>query len=247
LVFLYLLYIGRCSFAQQGENTAKTPEVFTVKILCISDQIDPQIYSPCIKERFSDVDLILCAGDLPMDYLDFIISSLNKPLLFVFGNHNNEELRFFRKLWNTPFIVENTEIPGCGAIHIGTKVKTEGKFIVAGLGGSMRYNNGLNQYTNFQMSVEVAKIIPRLLWNRLFHGRFLDILLTHAPPKGIHDKPDKCHCGFKIFLWFMKVFKPKYLVHGHIHLYDMCEERCTKWENTFVVNAYSHYVINLGD
>jgi len=216
-----------------------------LKILCISDQIDPQVYSPAIKERFSDVDLILSAGDLPLDYLDFIISSLNKPLFFVFGNHHIEELKRYKRHWDIPFTIDEKDYYGCGAVYLGTKVMAEGNFIVAGLGGSMRYNNGSNQFTDFQMFIEITKIIPRLLWNRLFHGRFLDILLTHAPPKGIHDKNDKCHWGFKTFLWFMKAFKPRYLVHGHIHLYDLCDVRCTKWENTMVVNAYSHYVINL--
>jgi Icc-related predicted phosphoesterase len=218
-----------------------------LKILCISDQIDPQVYSPRIKERFADVDLILSAGDLPLDYLDFIISNLNKPLFFVFGNHHTEELKHYRKLWNTPLIEEDGGYYGCGAVHLGSKVKTEGNFIVAGLGGSMRYNNGSNQFTDFEMFFEIAKLIPKLLWNRIFHGRFVDILLTHAPPKGIHDKNDRCHCGFKTYLWFIKVFKPKFLVHGHIHLYDLSDVRCTKWENTLIVNAYSHYVINYGD
>jgi len=216
-----------------------------LKILCISDQIDPQVYSPGIRERFADVDLILSAGDLPLDYLDFIISSLNKPLFFVFGNHHIEELKHYKKHWDVPLIHEEKEYLGCGAVHLGTKVMIEGNLIVAGLGGSMRYNNGSNQFTDFEMFFEIAKIIPRLLWNRLVHGRFLDILLTHAPPRGIHDKNDKCHWGFKIYLWFMKVFKPRYLVHGHIHLYDLCDVRCTKWESTTVINAYSHYVINL--
>ena len=218
-----------------------------MKILCISDQIDPLVYSPHIKERFADVDLILSAGDLPMDYLDFIISNLNKPLFFVFGNHHTNELRHYKKIWDTPFVVDDKEFLGCGAVYLGTKVKTEGKFILAGLGGSMRYNNGVNQFTDFQMSVEAAKLIPGLLWNRIFHGRFVDILLTHAPPHGIHDKKDKCHWGFKTYLWFIKVFKPKYLVHGHIHLYDLSDVRCTKLENTTVVNAYSHYIIDFGD
>jgi len=218
-----------------------------VKILCISDQIDPLVYSPGIKERFADIDLILCAGDLPFDYLDFIISNLNKPLLFVFGNHHIGELKHYRRLWNTPLTEGFREYNGCGAIHVGSKVKIEENFIVAGLGGSMLYNHGDNQYTDFGMFLEIAKIIPALLWNRLVRGRFLDILLTHAPPKGIHDKNDKCHWGFKTYLWFMKVFKPRYLVHGHIHLYDMCDVRCTKWKDTTVINAYSHYVINYGD
>jgi len=218
-----------------------------LKILCISDHIDPQVYSSQIKERFADVDIILSAGDLPFDYLDFIVSTLNKPLFFVFGNHHTDELKHYRKMFDTPFIQTQSEYLGCGAIHLGTKVKKEGNFLVAGLGGSMRYNNGLNQYTDFEMYIEIIKMIPRLLWNRIFRGRYVDILLTHAPPKGIHDQSDRCHLGFKAYLWFMKTFKPKYLVHGHIHLYDLNTTRCTKWHNTLVVNAYDHYVINLGE
>ena len=218
-----------------------------MRILCISDQIDTLVYSSQIKERFADIDLILAAGDLPLDYLDFIISNLNKPLFFIFGNHHTEELRNYKKMWDTPLFYEVKEYLGCGAIHVGTKVKKEGDLIVAGFGGCMRYNNGPNQLTNFEMYIEILKIIPRLLWNRIVHGRFLDVLLTHAPPKGIHDKNDKCHIGFKSFLWFMKVFKPKYLVHGHIHLYDLNDIRSTKWNETTVINAFNHYIIDLGD
>ena len=216
-----------------------------MKILCISDQIDPLVYSPRIKERYSDIDLVLAAGDLPLDYLDFVVSSLNKPVFFVFGNHHTDEIKYYKN--TSPYEKLDSEYLGCGAVYLGNKVKFEGKLILAGLGGSMRYNNGKNQFTESQMVFEVIKLIPRLLWNRFIHGRFLDILLTHAPPKGIHDKEDLCHLGFKIFLWFMKVFKPKYLVHGHIHLYDLSDIRCTKWENTYVINAYSHYVIITGD
>ena len=218
-----------------------------MKILCISDQIDPQVYSPQIKERFGDIDIVLAAGDLPLDYLDFIVSSLNKPLFFVFGNHHTEELRHYRRIWNTPLIHEDRDYMGCGAVHLGTKIKTEGKFILAGLGGSMRYNNGPNQFSDFEMYIEIVKIIPSLLWNRITKGRFVDILLTHAPPKGIHDKKDKCHIGFKSYLWFMKTFKPKFLVHGHIHLYDLSDVRRSDWKETTIINAYNHYIIDLGD
>ena len=220
-----------------------------MKILCISDKIDPLVYSPLIKERFSDIDLILSAGDLPLYYLDYIISNLNKPLFFVFGNHHIDDLKHYRKLNDTPISVvhQDIEYMGCGAVHLGTKVKIEGNTIVAGLGGSMRYNRGHNQFTETEMYLEIFKIMPSLLWNRLIRGKCVDILLTHAPPKGIHDKKDKCHLGFKAFLWFMKVFKPKYLVHGHIHLYDMNEERCTQSNNTKVINAYNHFVLETSE
>jgi hypothetical protein len=42
----------------------------------------------------------------------------------------------------------------------------------------------------------------------------------------------------------MKIFKPRYLVHGHIHLYELADVRRTRWLETEVVNAYSHYVID---
>jgi len=205
-----------------------------MKILCVSDQIDPLVYSNSIKSRFSDVDMILCAGDLPLDYLDFIVSNLNKPLFFVFGNHHVQDLT-------------DRTFEGRGGIHIGSKVQKGEGLIIAGLGGSMRYNLGANQFTEFEMYMEIIKLIPCLLFNRLIHGRFLDILLTHAPPSGIHDRHDKCHQGFKAFLWFIKKFKPKYLVHGHIHLYDLSDPRKTRWMETNVINAYSHYVIDTAD
>jgi len=220
-----------------------------MKILCISDQIDPLIYTNTIRQRFADVDLVLSAGDLPMDYLEFIVSSLNKPLLFVFGNHHLEEYNKYKGIQDpagNPYDDTDFSWSGSGAVHVGSKIKYESGLIIAGLGGSMRYNRGPNQYTDFEMFLEAIKLVPRLVWNRIFFGRFVDILLTHAPPKGIHDKSDKCHGGFKAFLWFMKVFRPRYLVHGHIHLYDLSDVRCTQWRNTTVINAYGHYVIDTG-
>ncbi|MDR0524407.1 MAG: metallophosphoesterase [Spirochaetaceae bacterium] len=214
-----------------------------MKILCISDHIDPLVYTNTIKDRFGDIDMILSAGDLPMDYLDFVVSSLNKPLLFVFGNHDNNHFKAVPESLN-PFGMVTDFPPSAGIIHVGSRVRYEEGLICAGLGGSRLYNNGENQYTELQMKCEMAKLIPRLLLNRLIRGRFLDVLLTHASPFGIHDKPDRCHQGFKCFLWFMRVFKPKYLIHGHIHLYDSSEVRTTRYHNTLVLNAYSHYIID---
>jgi len=213
-----------------------------MKILCVSDQIDPLVYSNSIKKRFADVDIILGAGDLPLDYLDFIASSLNKPMLYVFGNHHvRKPTEAFHQADDGSFQINLQE--GSDS-HVGSRIRREEGLIVAGLGGCMRYNSGPNQFTEFEMYLEIAKMVPRLLFNRLFRGRFLDVLLTHAPPRGIHDKPDRCHQGFSAFLWFMRKFRPRYLVHGHIHLYDLSDVRRTRWMGTEVINAYGHYVID---
>ena len=211
-----------------------------MKILCISDQIDPLIYNNTIKQRYADVDLILSAGDLPIDYHDFIISSLNKPMFFVFGNHYTEGY------YSNNTVGGSREIPSFGATYVDAKLRCKEGIIIAGLGGSMRYNRGENQFSEAEMYMRMLKMIPALVFNRIFRGRFLDILLTHAAPRGIHDKEDKCHRGFKSFLWFMRAFKPKYLIHGHIHLYDLSEVRTTKYCDTLVINAFSHYLIDTG-
>ena len=222
-----------------------------MKILCVSDQIDPLVYSAVLKQRFGDVELVISAGDLPMDYLGFIVSTLNKPLLFVFGNHDLKELPYYcpgsQDGLQAGISRDVAEFGTSGAIHIGFAARRECGLLFAGLGGSIKYNNGGNQFTDFQMWTQVLRLVPALLWNRMVHGRFLDILVTHAPPRGIHDKDDTCHRGFKSFLWFMKTFKPAYLIHGHIHLYDLTAVRSTRYEDTLVVNAYSHYLIEIGD
>ena len=219
-----------------------------MKALCVSDMIDPLVYSDSINPRFGDVDVVLSAGDLPMEYLEFIVSSLNKPLFFVFGNHNLTQFYYYKN-GELPdrrgMTAERKNLPGLGTVYVGGRVVREGRLLIAGLGGSMRYNRGGNQYSNFEMNMRILGLLPRLFFNRIRYGRALDVLLTHAPPYGIHDGKDLCHRGFRAFLWFMRVFKPKYLIHGHIHLDDLAENRKTVYHSTVVVNAYTHFVIDI--
>jgi hypothetical protein len=228
----------------------RQPGLRKMKILCISDHIDPLVYSPSIKQRFADVELVLSAGDLPLSYYDFIMSTLNKPLLFVFGNHN---LRYMALYTGRVDVFGRGHLAGqgieayrpTGATYIGCRARREKSLLLAGLGGSYWYNGGENQYREFQVALRILKFLPRLLYNRLRFGRYLDILLTHAPPFGIHDREDPCHRGFKIFLWFMRTFKPAYLVHGHTHLYSASANRISKYQQTTVVNAYDHVLIDV--
>jgi len=220
-----------------------------MKVLCVADHIDPLVYSTQAKNRFRDVQLVLGAGDLPLEYYSFIVSSLNVPLLFIYGNHNLSELDNYlgRGMGTRPASVEDTlkERNAVGATFLEGKHHRQGKLLVAGLGGSLRYNDGDHQFTEFQMMLRILRMAPRLWWNRIVHGRYLDILLTHAPPRGIHDRQDKPHWGFKAFLTFMKWFSPRYLVHGHIHLYELNEVRRTTYLKTEVVNCYDHLVLDI--
>lgn len=238
-----------------------------MKFLCVSDQIDPLIYSPGIKERFKDIDAVLCAGDLPLDYVDFIVSSLNKPTFFIFGNHNLEDFHLYHRQNSaiTAGHLNMAEIGnsaafngfGHGAEYAGfksirtniffTNPKTGKKtpLLITGASGSIRYNNGMNQYTDTQMFIKLLLMIPKLLINKILYGRYVDIFLAHATPRKVHDLEDNCHKGFSCYNWFIKKFKPVYFVHGHIHLYDSRAERVTEYEGTKVVNAFGYTVIEL--
>ena len=237
-----------------------------MKFLCVSDQIDPLVYSANAKERFADVDAVLCAGDLPSDYIDFIVSTLNKPTYFIFGNHNLTEFLYYHRHAASEEMArfdEKQALPAYelhfshGAVYVGFKALAEkalplparnGKLrplLIAGASGSIRYNKGLSQYTDRQMFFHLLMLVPRLLWNKLRYGTYVDIFLTHASPRHVHDREDPCHKGFDCFNWFIQRFKPAYLVHGHIHLYDLAEERVTVVGATTVVNAYSYCIIEL--
>lgn len=203
-----------------------------VKVLAISDRVVPQIYDgEAILRGFGDVELVLSCGDLPFHYLEFIVSMLNVPLYYVLGNH-------------CPPVGEDSwglvsQSPLDGAVNLDNRVVRERGLILAGLQGSMRYNSRpYHQYTEAQMSCKVLKLIPSLLYHRIRYGRYLDVLVTHAPPYGIHDGPDLAHRGFRIFRWFMRCFRPRYLIHGHKHVYDAREARETRYHDTWVVNAY---------
>ena len=86
-------------------------------------------------------------------------------------------------------------------------------------------------------------LTPYLLVNRAFYGRYLDILITHAPPLGIHDGEDFAHRGFRALLGFMHRFRPRYLLHGHTHLYRGDDTADTRYLDTDIVNVYPFRVI----
>jgi predicted phosphodiesterase len=212
-----------------------------MRALVISDKVEPILYSAAIKRHVGEVDLLLSCGDVPFYYLEYVISMLNRPAFYVFGNHGREvEYQSGRgDSW-----VRKTEPMGAMNLHMHTA--KEGDLLLAGLEGSMRYNKAPRfQYTDADMWGNVARMTPALLYNRLRYGRYLDVLLAHSPPFGIHDKPDLPHTGFKSFRYFMQVFKPRYLLHGHIHIYRHSETTNTRYLETEVINVYPYRILDL--
>src|SRR5215211_6206343 len=210
-----------------------------IKALAVSDQIDPRIHSSTLRERMPDVSIVLGCGDLPARYLEFLADALNKPVYFVLGNHLVELTRKGE---------EGRSYQPMGAVDIGGRVVRDDHtgLILAGIPGSPRYTDGEEQqYTESQINWMLLKMIPRLLWNRLRHGRAVDLLITHAPPRDVNDRQDPPHRGFKALRRFLRYVHPAYQLHGHIHLYDRNEANEVDFEQSRVINVYPYKVLEL--
>jgi Icc-related predicted phosphoesterase len=69
--------------------------------------------------------------------------------------------------------------------------------------------------------------------------------VTHAPPRGIHEGPDRAHRGFAAVRTFLQWFQPRYHLHGHTHIYDRRTVTTTQFGRTTVMNVYSARTLDI--
>ena len=197
-----------------------------MKLLAISDAADPGLWDYFSKEKLEGVDAILACGDLPSNYLSFLVTMGNIPVFYVHGNHDAT--------------YEQHPPEGCECID-GRMVEFRG-YRILGLGGCSRYNKGPHQYTEREMGLRIAKVFPAL------HHGGLDILVTHAPARGLGDIDDVCHRGFECFRELLDRYHPLYHCYGHVHLqYVPTQPRLRQYGETTMVNASGKYLIELPD
>ena len=196
-----------------------------MKILLVSDIEDKNLWDHYSPEKVEGIDLILSCGDLRPEYLEFLVTMTNVPLFYVQGNHDGGPE------WESP--------EGCECID--DRIVTVNGLRILGLGGSMRYRPGSCQYTEKEMQRRILKRTPGLLLKSGF-----DILLTHAPVKGINDMGDPCHQGFECFRTLLDRYKPSYMIHGHVHMnYGRQVPRLTTYNQTTIINAYTKYTLEI--
>jgi Icc-related predicted phosphoesterase len=174
---------------------------------------------------------------MPGYVLEFIATKLTVQPVYVFGNHSNGYL-YDRD-------TGEKRLPG-GCLNAHSCVLEVGGALIAGIEGSAWYRPGDHQYHEATYAAMAARMTPRLLWNKLYKGRAVDILLTHAPPKGPHEGEDYPHRGVAAFNYFAAVWKPKLHVHGHVHLHgqNLSREYITD-AGVRVVNAYEFVLIEI--
>ena len=170
---------------------------------------------------------IYWGGDLKSEYLRFLATMARVPVLYVHGNHDVH--------------YENSPPEGCECID-GQYVIYRG-YRILGLGGCLRYRPGPHQFTEAQMRRRIWKLLPAI-W---FNGG-VDLIVTHAPPRGLGDLEDPAHRGFQALRDLITRYPPAVLLHGHTHLrYSHKLEREELFGQTRVINAGERYVLELGD
>lgn len=200
-----------------------------MRILAIADTPERLLYDVFEPVDWRGrVDLILSCGDLDREYLEFLVTELAVPLLYVPGNHDTAYRRH----------------PPEGGEDLDGRLRTVGGLRIAGVGGSMRYNADpdVYQYTERQM-------VWRLRWlgYRVWRAGGVDIMISHAAP--FHDDPtfdatDHAHRGFTSFCHFIERYHPHYWLHGHNHLISTLVPRVLQIADTVVINAYGHYLLD---
>jgi len=206
-----------------------------MKILAVSDQVVERIYTLTSQGHFQGTDIIVGCGDLPYTYLEYLVSMLNVPMVYVPGNHDPE--------YNPRFSTTRAE----GGSNLDLKrVRVKG-LLIAGLGGSVKYRpDGVNQHTQVEAFLRAAQLMPGLLLNRLRYGHSLDILITHSPPFGIHDDDTQAHTGLKAINWLLRWARPRYHFHGHTHFYRQnLEESITRFGPTTIMNIFPYKIIEI--
>jgi len=208
-----------------------------MRILAISDVPVPLLYSQQIKTRFPNIGLLISCGDLPRDYQEYLVSTLDARFFYVLGNHDQE-------INTGGYYIQQSRAGGTN-LHRNSVIFNG--ILLAGVEGSLKYRDGPHQYSQSEMWSNVFHLVPSLLINRIRHGRYLDIFVTHAPSAGIHDKQDLPHRGIFAFRWFIEKFKPRYHFHGHVHVYRPDEPVDTMFVKTRVINAYGYKEIDFFD
>lgn len=200
-----------------------------MKLLCVSDTVmQPLENAANLRRRYHDVEAIVSCGDMPAAYLDFISTILGKPMLYVRGNHDE--------------MYDDTP-PGGTDLH--NQIVDFGGLTMVGIEGSIKYNRGVIQFTQLEMHTLVIKLAVRLKYHQMVKGRGIDLLVTHSPAKGIHEGDDYPHQGFEAFLRLIQWFRPRYMIHGHVHTWDRRKTVHTEYHGTQILNINPYIVLDI--
>ncbi len=186
-----------------------------IRILAVADEVSQALYGPRLKELRPD--LILGCGDLPFDYLEYLRAKAEVPLLYVHGNHDPSPRKPVTSTYLPAEYAQRSPPSAVGCVDLEDRWEDEVGLRIAGLGGSIRYNDGDNQFTQAEMRRRVRRLTRRVRIRNWRDRRSVDVVIAHSPPLDCGDEGDGPHRGFAAFHRLIEQLEPKVMLHGHIH------------------------------
>jgi hypothetical protein len=197
-----------------------------IRILAISDILEPTLTDRRNREAIRPVDLILGCGDLDHDDLAFVADAFDGPLVYVEGNHDSGA-GWERSKETCPPPMPPTFVIRRAGLRIGG----------AGWPGATRRVSDRSELRAWRQSVTLA--------TRLLAHSEPVILMSHVPPLGAGDVPsDPYHRGFKGYAWLLGMARPQLWLHGHTPMASTRDWHI-RINGTEVVNVTGAVVIEL--
>lgn len=133
-------------------------------------------------------DAVVLLGDLEPEWVDQLGRFADLPVLGVYGNHDDG--RYLQARNTTDLHLTTAQV---------------GDLTFTGFQGCVRYRRDAPlQYTQRE-AARLARRLPSA-----------DVLLSHAPPRGVHEEPDdRAHEGFDALLAYIERVQPRMALHGH--------------------------------
>ena len=185
-----------------------------VNVLVIADEVAPDLTDGRVRDLAPE--LVLSAGDLPWDYVEWVAHIARCPAVMVPGNHDPEvqKARLTRRGEYVRHGLPCEPPRPHGVVNADQAVVEAAGLRIAGLGGCVKYRPGPNQYTQDQYTRRCLRLVRRAR-----AAGPVDVLLTHAPPLGLGDGEDRPHVGIRSLHMLLGELEPTWHLHGHIHPY----------------------------
>jgi Icc-related predicted phosphoesterase len=220
----------------------KRVDLAMIRILAVADEVDQALYGPRLRELRPD--LILGCGDLPFEYLEYLRATTEVPLLYIHGNHDPSPRVRAISAYLPAEYDQRSPASAVGCVDLEDRWEDEAGLRIAGLGGSIRYKEGDNQFTQAEMRRRVRSLTRRARIRQWRDRRSVDIVIAHSPPLDCGDEDDGPHRGFAAFHKLIEQLEPKLMLHGHIHPHG--KPRPDRNVNgTRIVNVIPHRLLEI--
>lgn len=204
-----------------------------MRLLAVSDETDPALEQPTVRESLGSIDAIVGCGDLDPDYLAMLGDAFVRPLMFVRGNHDR----------GMGWRAGQDLLPEC--LPDGRPIRV-GSTLMVGLSWPGE-EVGAARHDGAAAWRQALPVMMRLAYRGRSSRRDAAplVMVSHVPPAGVGDVPDDpYHRGFRAYRWLAERARPRIWLHGHSQV-AACRTLVEQLGPTTVINVTGAALLEL--